>query len=170
MQNPLQAALSASRPVAWDQAEAGPSGAADGGGGRRGRARPVPRVRSWAWYDEVDEREEQKRERRRSYGDRGHAYLLNVPQSMKKCHRVLRLVRAWGRAGGQVHHHQGSGTAATVVAMPGRHHAKALMCMCLEVARCSDAAWRYVVVDACRGGRQGVLGTLCDIGVACRRQ
>jgi hypothetical protein len=44
-------------------------------------------------YDDVDEREERRLERRRQrYEDAGTAYLQNIPQSMKKMNRIVRLV------------------------------------------------------------------------------
>ncbi len=48
--------------------------------------------RNWQWYDASDEREEQKRERRKSYPTAGHAHMLHAPQSLKKFDRILKLV------------------------------------------------------------------------------
>ncbi|PNH08584.1 50S ribosomal protein L22 [Tetrabaena socialis] len=45
-------------------------------------------------YDERDEREERRKElKREAYGGAGTVYLLDVPQSMKKMDRIVRLVR-----------------------------------------------------------------------------
>ncbi len=52
-------------------------------------------------YDESDERQERDKERLRSrYGSVGTAHLLDVPQSMKKMDRIVRLVGGWGRGWG----------------------------------------------------------------------
>eukprot|EP00798_Chlamydomonas_sp_ICE-L_P032558 gene32558-17277_t len=49
--------------------------------------------RSWVWYDENEEREEQKKDRRKTYPTAGHAHMLNVPQSQKKLDRILDMIR-----------------------------------------------------------------------------
>lgn len=62
--------------------------------------------RTWLWYDESDERQERDKERLRSrYGGVGSAHLLDVPQSMKKMDRIVRLVRGlrYDEAAAQCH-------------------------------------------------------------------
>lgn len=48
------------------------------------------------WYDEMDEREERRKELRRHYPGMGHAHLMNAPQSMKKMNRIIKLVSMLG--------------------------------------------------------------------------
>lgn len=49
--------------------------------------------RTWQWYDLTDEKEERQRAKLRKYPDAGHVVALNIPQSLKKMNRVLRVVR-----------------------------------------------------------------------------
>lgn len=46
-----------------------------------------------ARYDERDEREERRKDLRRSYAQQGTVYMMGVPLSMKKLQRFMRLVR-----------------------------------------------------------------------------
>lgn len=55
--------------------------------------------REWVWFDEVDEREEMKKELRKAYPTAGHVYLTGVPQSQKKVDRILQLVRRFATMG-----------------------------------------------------------------------
>ncbi|KXZ46207.1 hypothetical protein GPECTOR_46g276 [Gonium pectorale] len=89
VRNPLQAALEAAGELTQrrgpGQGLAEASQAAGLTGGRR-------RQRTWVWYDVRDEREERLKERRRlRYEGLGTAYLTNVPQSMKKMDRIIKL-------------------------------------------------------------------------------
>ncbi|KAG2495952.1 hypothetical protein HYH03_005882 [Edaphochlamys debaryana] len=98
VQNPLQAALAeaaaASRSRApTEAAEAGSLDEASRAAAATGRSRRGV-GRTWVWYDESDEREERRKERQRQqYGDAGTTYMLDVPQSMKKMDRILKLIR-----------------------------------------------------------------------------
>ncbi|GFR44693.1 hypothetical protein Agub_g5688 [Astrephomene gubernaculifera] len=102
-QNPLQAALQAAEAARASGSVAAADGtsgealsgtlrAAAAAGGAAGRGRR--KARNWMWYDESDEREERAKERQRAqYGNAGTAHLLDVPQSMKKMQRIVKLVR-----------------------------------------------------------------------------
>ncbi|KAG2444998.1 hypothetical protein HYH02_008868 [Chlamydomonas schloesseri] len=112
--NPLAAALAsaaAAGPAASSAGSASGDGsaAADGGAGGLAQAsqaaagRGRRQSRNWMWYDVGDEREERRKERQRlawALGDgpgaeaeMGLAHLLDVPQSMKKMQRIVKLVR-----------------------------------------------------------------------------
>nr|8A22_Aq Chain Aq, uL22m [Polytomella magna]8APN_Aq Chain Aq, uL22m [Polytomella magna]8APO_Aq Chain Aq, uL22m [Polytomella magna] len=65
----------------------------------------VQPYRTWYWYDAETESEERRKElRQQLYRDSGMSYYLNIPQSMKKLERVVRVIRnlaydeAWKQA------------------------------------------------------------------------
>ncbi|KAG2430929.1 hypothetical protein HXX76_009900 [Chlamydomonas incerta] len=94
--NPLAAALASAAASGPESAGGGLAQASQAAAGRGRR-----QARNWMWYDEEDEREERRKERRRfawAMGPggeevQGAAHLMDVPQSMKKMQRIIKLVR-----------------------------------------------------------------------------
>lgn len=53
--------------------------------------------RDWAWYDEDDERQEMRRDMGKLFPTAGYTHVRNIPQSLKKMDRIVKLVSCWGR-------------------------------------------------------------------------